>query len=87
MGGNGQATASSQVETFPVWRALCRLTAFTTMGGKSYPDPRDIAVWWLLALQKYLAFAAPIRLVRVAFTWVHATRSTSLFFEHLHTFR
>jgi hypothetical protein len=62
MGGNGQATASSQVETFPVWRALCRLTAFTTMGGKSYPDPRDIAVWWLLALQKYLAFAAPIRL-------------------------
>ena len=26
-------------------------------------------------------------LERVAFTWVHATRSTSLFFEHLHTFR
>jgi hypothetical protein len=26
-------------------------------------------------------------LERVAFTCVHATRSTSLFFEHLHTFR
>ena len=26
-------------------------------------------------------------LERVAFTWVHATRSTLLFFEHLHTFR
>ena len=32
---------------------------------------------------------APRRAIleRVAFTWVHATRSTSLFFEHLHTFR
>jgi hypothetical protein len=27
------------------------------------------------------------RTERVAFTWVHATRSTSLFFEHLYTFR
>jgi hypothetical protein len=26
-------------------------------------------------------------LERVAFTWDHATRSTSLLFEHLHTFR
>jgi hypothetical protein len=26
-------------------------------------------------------------LERVGLTWVHATRSTSLFFEHLHTFR
>jgi hypothetical protein len=33
------------------------------------------------------AFSFAVALEPVAFTCVHATRSTSLFFEHLHTFR
>jgi hypothetical protein len=36
---------------------------------------------------KALSFVHEMLLERVAFKWVHATRSTSLFFEHLHTFR
>jgi hypothetical protein len=49
---------------------------------------RDIVETESLGADQFTAWSeGQISLEHVAFTWVHATCSTSLFFEHLHAFR